>query len=57
MNRKKKRETESRPEISLKFDGDGVEGEWFAEEISPVLCALCGKGCEVKCVYVNPYCG
>jgi hypothetical protein len=44
-------------EVELVFDADQVVSPWYHPELAPVLCALCGKNCKVKCVNVNPYCG
>ena len=56
-NQNKQNTQSSELEISLTFDGDKVIGAWYHPDLAPILCALCGKECKVKCTAVNPYCG
>jgi hypothetical protein len=49
-------------EVALTFEeGLSVSSTWFHPELSPVVCALCGKHCKEEgkplCVNANPYCG
>lgn len=43
-------------EIELTFDGNRVRSSWYHPDLAPVLCSLCGKGCNT-CTNTNPYCG
>lgn len=45
----------------IRITQDGVAYlEWWNESLAPVICAVCGKGCEIPpidCVAQCPYCG
>lgn len=54
-------ENETKTTIELVFDGKEVKGVWYHPKLAPLLCRLCGKGCDgitkPYCMNVNPYCG
>jgi hypothetical protein len=49
--------------LTFEPDGETVTYDWYYEEIEPVLCGLCGKGCKkdslayMRCQTVAKYCG
>lgn len=48
--------------VDLVFDGNKMTCDWIDTKVAPIVCTLCGKGCDGSpekpfCVDGNPYCG